>query len=127
MEKSALMMIARTVGKPFFVDEATTNRSRPSVARLCVEYDCQKPPLDHVWIMSHDRETKAMTEGFSQRVEFSKLPDYCFHCCHVGHAVTECMVLGNKPDPTKEKNYNHHGPRSFQRNILQTKIRDLKD
>ncbi|EOY08581.1 Uncharacterized protein TCM_023221 [Theobroma cacao] len=66
-EKSALMMIARTVDKPFFVDEATANRSRPSVARVCVEYDCQKPPLDHVWIVSHDRETKAMTGGFSQK------------------------------------------------------------
>ncbi|EOY02236.1 Uncharacterized protein TCM_011923 [Theobroma cacao] len=102
-EKSALMMVARTVGKPLFVDEATANRSRPSVARVCVEYDCQKPPLDHVWIVSRNRKTETMTGGLSQRVEFAKLPEYCQHCCHVGHAVTECMVLGNKPVSTKPK------------------------
>ncbi|WRX14697.1 Reverse transcriptase domain - like 10 [Theobroma cacao] len=111
-EKSALMMVAKTVGNPLFVDEATANRSRPSVARVCVEYDCQKPPLDHVWIVSRDRKTETMTGGLSQRVEFAKLPEYCRHCCHVGHAITECMVLGNKPVGTKTKKLQQ--PRSEQ-------------
>ncbi|EOX96782.1 Uncharacterized protein TCM_005953 [Theobroma cacao] len=102
-DKSALMMVARTVGKPLFVDEATANRICPSVARVCVEYDCQKPPLDHIWIVSRNRKTETMTGGLSQRVEFAKLPKYCRHYCHVGHAMTECMVLGNKPASTKPK------------------------
>ncbi|WRX29353.1 Reverse transcriptase domain - like 10 [Theobroma cacao] len=97
-ERSALMMIAKTVGKPLFVDEATTNGSRPSVARVCVEYDCQKPPLDHVWIVSRDRKSGVITGGFAQQVEFAKLPNYCSHCCHVGHDVSVCMVLGRKPE-----------------------------
>ncbi|EOY32240.1 Uncharacterized protein TCM_039863 [Theobroma cacao] len=37
-EKSALMLIAKTVGKPLYVDEATTNGSRSSVARVYVEF-----------------------------------------------------------------------------------------
>ncbi|EOY31586.1 Uncharacterized protein TCM_038530 [Theobroma cacao] len=62
-EKSALLLIAKTVGKPLFVDEATTRGSRPSVAR---------------------------------KVEFSPMPDYCFHCFHVDHKEADCIVLENK-------------------------------
>lgn len=36
-EKLALLLIAKTVEKPLFIDEATVNGSRPSVARVCVE------------------------------------------------------------------------------------------
>ncbi|EOY17514.1 Uncharacterized protein TCM_042330 [Theobroma cacao] len=79
-EKSALLLIAKTVGKPLFVDEATANGSRPSVARVCIEYDCRRPPID-------------------QRVEFSQMPAYCDHCCHVGHKEIDCIVLGNKDKP----------------------------
>ncbi|EOY25449.1 Uncharacterized protein TCM_016755 [Theobroma cacao] len=25
------------------------------------------------------------------------MPDYCLHCCHVGHKDVHCIVLGNKP------------------------------
>ncbi|XP_021300513.1 uncharacterized protein LOC110428915, partial [Herrania umbratica] len=99
-EKSTLLMIAKTVGRPFFVVEATANGLWPSVARVCVEYDCQKPPLDQVWIVTRDRRTGYITGGFTQKVEFSKLPPYCTHCCHVGHEISACMVLGNKPQST---------------------------
>ncbi|EOY26436.1 Uncharacterized protein TCM_028053 [Theobroma cacao] len=92
------MMIAMTVGKPLFIEEATTNGSHPIMAHVCVEYYYQKAPLYHVWIVSRDRKTGAMIGGFSQRVEFSKLLDYCIHCLHVGHSISICMVLGNKPE-----------------------------
>ncbi|EOY25448.1 Uncharacterized protein TCM_016754 [Theobroma cacao] len=103
-EKSALMIIAKAVGKLLFADEATANGSRPSVARVCVEYDCQKQPLDHIWIVSRDQKTRAAVGGFTQRENFSKLPDYCSHCGHVGHAISECIVLGNRPDKSGVKN-----------------------
>ncbi|EOY20357.1 Uncharacterized protein TCM_045949 [Theobroma cacao] len=32
-EKAALLLIAKTIGKPLYVDEATANGSRPSVTR----------------------------------------------------------------------------------------------
>lgn len=95
-EKLALLMIAKTVGRLLFVDEATANGSRPSIAWVCVEYDCQKPPLDHIWIVTRDRQTGIVTGGFVQKVEFSKLPAYCTHCSHVGHDFAACIVLGNK-------------------------------
>ncbi|EOY25454.1 Uncharacterized protein TCM_026877 [Theobroma cacao] len=98
-EKSALLLIAKTVGKPLFVDEATANGSRPSVARVCIEYDCRKPPIDQVWIVVQNRETGTVTSGYPQKVEFSQMPAYCDHCCHVGHKEIDCIVLGNKDKP----------------------------
>ncbi|EOY14356.1 Uncharacterized protein TCM_033752 [Theobroma cacao] len=95
-EKSALLLIAKTVGKPLFVDEATANGSRPSVARVCIEYDCRRSPIDQVWIVVQNRETGTVTSGYPQRVEFSQMPAYCDHCCHVGHKEIDCIVLGNK-------------------------------
>ncbi|WRX28304.1 protein of unknown function DUF4283 - like 10 [Theobroma cacao] len=70
-EKSALMMISKTVSKPLFVDEAMANGSRPSVARVCVEYDYQKPPLDHVWILQRTQELKSVEKG-EERVSVPK-------------------------------------------------------
>ncbi|EOY02235.1 Uncharacterized protein TCM_011922 [Theobroma cacao] len=94
-EKFALLLIAKTIGRPLFVDEATAKGSRPSVARVCAEYDCRKPPINQVWIVTQKRETGTVTNGYAQKVEFSQMPAYCDHCCHVGHNETNCLVLGN--------------------------------
>lgn len=95
------------VGRPLMVDEATANGTRPSVTRVCVEYDCQKLPIDHVWIVTRDRQTGAVTGGYMQKVKFARLSEYCSHCCHVGHGVSTCMVMGyrleKRPQPTKKK------------------------
>ncbi|EOY03450.1 Uncharacterized protein TCM_018528 [Theobroma cacao] len=61
-EKLVLLLVAKIVGKPLFVDEATTKGSRPSVARICVEYDCRKLPVDQVWIVIQNRETGEVTK-----------------------------------------------------------------
>ncbi|EOX99268.1 Uncharacterized protein TCM_007878 [Theobroma cacao] len=26
------------------------------------------------------------------------MPDYCTHCCHVGHDISGCLVIGNKQE-----------------------------
>lgn len=105
-EKSALLLIAKIVGKPLYVDEATANGSRPSVARVCIEYDCRQPLVEEVWIVIRNRETGAVTGGYSQRVDFSRLSDYCNHCFHVGHKESECLVLGNRSSNKKSSEKN---------------------
>lgn len=97
-EKSALLVIAKTVGRPLLADEATANGTRPSVAWVCVEYDCQKPPIEQVWIVTRDRQIGSVMGGYMQKVEFARLPEYCTHCCHVGHGITSCMVMGYRPE-----------------------------
>ncbi|EOY02243.1 Uncharacterized protein TCM_016768 [Theobroma cacao] len=106
-EKFALLVIAKTVGRPLMVDEATAKGTRPSVARVCIEYDCQKPPIDQVWIVTRDRKTGSVIGGYMQKVDFAKLLEYCSHCCHVGHGVSTCIMLGHRPEkrlqPTKTR------------------------
>ncbi|EOY31737.1 Uncharacterized protein TCM_038853 [Theobroma cacao] len=94
--RQAFSGIAKTVGKPLFVDDATVNGSCPSVAWVCVEYDCRKSPVKEVWIMIRNREIGAVRGGYSQRVEFAQMLDYCGYYYHVGHKENECIVLGNK-------------------------------
>ncbi|XP_017974487.1 PREDICTED: uncharacterized protein LOC108661565 [Theobroma cacao] len=95
-EKSTLLLIAKTMGKPLFIDEVTDNGSRPSVARVCVEYYCKNAPVEEVWIVIKYQVTRAIIRGYAQRVEFSKRLDYCEHYCHVGHLTSTCLVLGNR-------------------------------
>ncbi|EOY16992.1 Uncharacterized protein TCM_036083 [Theobroma cacao] len=69
-EKSALLLIAKAIGNPLCIDETTANGTRPSVARVCIEYDCLKPPVDSVWIVVSKRGSKDMSGGYLQKVEF---------------------------------------------------------
>nr|XP_027075879.1 uncharacterized protein LOC113699724 [Coffea arabica] len=48
-DKHSLFSILAPVRKPLFVDSATTARTRPSVARSCVEIDLLKPIYQRVW------------------------------------------------------------------------------
>ncbi|EOY19201.1 Uncharacterized protein TCM_044158 [Theobroma cacao] len=101
-EKSALSAIVKTVGRPLMVDEATANGTRPSVARVCVEFDCQQPPIDQVWIVTRNRQSGSVMGGYMQKVEFARLSEFCTHCSHVGHGVSSCMVIGNRPEKNKQ-------------------------
>ncbi|EOY29076.1 Uncharacterized protein TCM_030494 [Theobroma cacao] len=100
-EKSALLMIAKAIGNPLYIDEATANGTRPSVARVCIEYDCLKPPVDSVWIVVSKRGSEDMSGGYLQKVEFAPMPEYCNHCCHVGHNVSKCLILGSRSNTHK--------------------------
>ncbi|EOY19056.1 Uncharacterized protein TCM_043721 [Theobroma cacao] len=101
-EKSALLLIAKAIGNPLWIDEATANGTRPSVARVCIEYDCLKLPVDSVWIVVSKRGSKDMLGGYLQKVEFSPMSEYCNHCCHVGHSVSECLIVGTKSTTHKQ-------------------------
>ncbi|EOY00234.1 Uncharacterized protein TCM_010045 [Theobroma cacao] len=77
-------------------NEERSLQSRPSVARIYVEYNCWKTPLDHVWIVVKNRNIGVVIGRYAQHVKFSKMLDNCDHCCHVGHSQSVCLVMGNK-------------------------------
>ncbi|KAI0513597.1 hypothetical protein KFK09_009624 [Dendrobium nobile] len=72
-------------GRPLQTDQATANRSRPSVARVLVEIDITKKHPKEIWIGSDKF-------GYLQKVEYEKVPDFCLHCKVHGHAIQECFV-----------------------------------
>ena len=48
--KDALYSIAATIGKPLWIDHATASVSRPTVARVLIEYGIFRPLLKRLWI-----------------------------------------------------------------------------
>ncbi|XP_071909867.1 uncharacterized protein [Coffea arabica] len=72
------------IGRPLFLDSATTAGTRPSVARVCVEVDVVKPVVLRVWV-AIEGET-----DFWQRIVTKDMPSYCSICCRLGHSLEEC-------------------------------------
>ncbi|KAL9448768.1 hypothetical protein AB3S75_016132 [Citrus x aurantiifolia] len=83
--KAALYSIAAAIGTPLRVDNATASGTRPSVARILVEYDISQPLLPRIWIGEGD-------SGFWQDVLFEKVPAYCSACRHLGHSSESCFI-----------------------------------
>lgn len=85
--KDALFSIASLVGHPLRCDAATARLTRPSVARVQLEIDLQRPFPSRVWIGTGDQK------GFWQRIEpDEELQKYCSHCYHVGHDEIGCRI-----------------------------------
>jgi hypothetical protein len=92
-DKSALFAIAKTIGLPLRIDEATSDLRRPSEARVCVEVDLECKLPDRVWI---EREKWG---GYWQPVVYDKVPDFCFRCRHFGHMDIKCPSSAHSPPP----------------------------
>ncbi|KAG6491485.1 hypothetical protein ZIOFF_052836 [Zingiber officinale] len=90
--KNCVFSMARIVGCPIKIDEATADGSRLFMARACVEIDLLKPRVEQFLIGIGD-------EHRLQRVVYERTPEYCQYCRHLGHAEADCYVAGNKPRP----------------------------
>ncbi|EOY26461.1 Uncharacterized protein TCM_028132 [Theobroma cacao] len=111
-EKSALFVIAKIMGRLLMVDKAIANGTRPSMMRIYVEYNCPKPLVDQVWIVTRDRKTEDVTKGFMQKVEFARPSEYCTHAVMWDTAFrldNACNVTMRKQ---KKKKKGHPGERS---------------
>ncbi|KAG6491488.1 hypothetical protein ZIOFF_052839 [Zingiber officinale] len=90
--KNCVFSMARIVGCPIKIDEATADGSRLFMARACVEIDLLKPRVEQFLIGIGE-------EHRMQRVVYERTPEYCQYCRHLGHAEADCYVAGNKPRP----------------------------
>ncbi|VFQ77310.1 unnamed protein product [Cuscuta campestris] len=83
-EAKALHCIARSIGNPLMMDASTTTKTRPSVARFCVEIDVSKELPKKIWI-----DNGGM--GFFQDISYENVPDYCCQCRKSGHLTGNCF------------------------------------
>ncbi|KAL0915743.1 hypothetical protein M5K25_013197 [Dendrobium thyrsiflorum] len=90
-----LFALASFFGRPLQTDQATSNLSRPSVARVLVEVDVSKKYPKEIWIGSE-------LNGYYQKVELENLPIFCSHCKMHGHIVAECYALHPNLRKTKQ-------------------------
>ncbi|VFQ85175.1 unnamed protein product [Cuscuta campestris] len=100
----ALHAIAKIFGKPLMLDAATSSRSRPSVARFCVELD-----------VSGDLPTKFFLDngnkGLWQLVHYEQVPQFCTDCRKTGHKAGECQQAKNMtPKPSQDTPQTNAGP-----------------
>ncbi|KAI0496673.1 hypothetical protein KFK09_022997 [Dendrobium nobile] len=66
---NVLHALGSIFGRPLQTDQATTSRSRPSVARILVEIDITKNHPKEVWIGSENA-------GYMQKVDFENIPNF---------------------------------------------------
>ncbi|XP_041999839.1 uncharacterized protein LOC121749325 [Salvia splendens] len=100
-EKSALFAIGGMLGTYIQIGHATATQTRLSYARICVEIDISKPPIEEIIVDMMGRE-------MVQKIIWDKIPMYCRECRHVGHASSTCYANGKREKPMK---WDYHTPR----------------
>ncbi|KAL0300009.1 UNVERIFIED_CONTAM: hypothetical protein Scaly_3063100 [Sesamum calycinum] len=87
-EKNALFTLATKIGKPLRMDEPTANLSRPDLARVYVEIDVTSPKVQAVHFQIEGKT-------YRQQVIYENYPPYCTSCNHLGHEITNCILIHN--------------------------------
>ncbi|KAB5551438.1 hypothetical protein DKX38_008749 [Salix brachista] len=111
-EGSALLNLAKSLGPPIQMDEATAKGTRPSKARVCIEFDCLVEPPTKIWVQVRSRESGKNLSGYWQPVNFEKMPAYCTKCSHVGHHMVNCMLLDNNVKPRQPPKHVETAPKT---------------
>ncbi|KAI0529727.1 hypothetical protein KFK09_002284 [Dendrobium nobile] len=89
-----LFGMASVFGRPLQTDQAMSSLSRPSVARVLVEFDVTKKYPHEIWLGTE-------VNGYFQKIEIENLPIFCSHCKMHGPAINECFQL--HPNLRKKK------------------------
>ncbi|KAK4707459.1 hypothetical protein R3W88_033006 [Solanum pinnatisectum] len=77
------------IGKALYLDSATMQKTRGSVAKVRVQIDITKNRPQHVWLGFSEKDP---TIGKWQIIEFEDVPLYCLYCKHQGHSLGECPM-----------------------------------
>ncbi|KAF5445102.1 hypothetical protein F2P56_034180 [Juglans regia] len=80
-----LQSFANRFGKFLGTDNATLYRTRATGARLCVEVDLQKDPIEGFPLVVGQKQSW-------QKVIYEKRGFYCKKCCRQGHTKVVCRV-----------------------------------
>ncbi|KAK4369668.1 hypothetical protein RND71_009143 [Anisodus tanguticus] len=98
--ESTLFSLAAAVGSPIAIDAATLNKTRPSCARVKVEFDLLKNHPQHVVIQVGEGD--GITTEL-QKIRYDFKPKYCTNCKLQGHDVDGCWNLKPALRPEKAK------------------------
>ncbi|KAK4346139.1 hypothetical protein RND71_036315 [Anisodus tanguticus] len=98
--ESTLFSLAAAMGSPIAIDAATLNKTRPSCARVKVEFDLLKSHPPHVVIQVGEGD--GITTEL-QKIRYDFKPKYCTNCKLQGHDVDGCWNLKPALRPEKAK------------------------
>ncbi|XP_060202736.1 uncharacterized protein LOC132631154 [Lycium barbarum] len=97
-----IKQIVAPLGTPLMMDQATENRTRPSMAKVRVEIDLTKPKINSLWIGTEDESYPH--KGFTQKLEYENPPKFCIHCRMLGHSIAQCRRVEKKKKEEKAGN-----------------------
>ncbi|KAK9266738.1 hypothetical protein L1049_027276 [Liquidambar formosana] len=80
-----LAAIARGIGTPLKIDDATRMRKFGYYARVLVDIDLSNPLLDTLWVERQDY-------GFNVDLFYENLPHFCACCKSIGHLAANCRI-----------------------------------
>ncbi|KAH0652709.1 hypothetical protein KY289_030387 [Solanum tuberosum] len=89
------------IGKALYLDSATMQKTRGSVAKVRVQIDITKERPQHVWLGFSEKDPNL---GKWQIIEYEDVPSYCIYCKHQGHVLGECPQK-EKDDATKKNKH----------------------
>lgn len=80
----ALYEIAKLIGNPLRMDQATAHRSVLTKAKVCIEVDASSAPPKSIVV-------EAGGVMHSIEVVYDDYPKYCSHCTKLGHELASCF------------------------------------
>ncbi|KAG5599097.1 hypothetical protein H5410_030467 [Solanum commersonii] len=83
-----------------YLDTASIQKTRGSVARVKVQIDLTKERPPHVWIGLNE---EYLNIGRWQTIEYEHIPDYCMYCKHQGHLLHVCTIKQRDEEFKKTK------------------------
>lgn len=83
-----IFAIARGIGVPLSLDDATSNRVLGHFARVLVDVDLAQPLRDRIMV-----ERKGF--AFLVDIQYERLPNFCSFCKMIGHASDKCKRKQN--------------------------------
>ncbi|KAG5580583.1 hypothetical protein H5410_051210 [Solanum commersonii] len=86
-----MRQIVASIGIPLGLDVATTDKTRPSLAKVCVEVNLLKKLPDQIWVGLEDEGIPL--KGYYHKIEYENILKYYKHCKKLGHNVMNCRVL----------------------------------
>ncbi|KAG5606966.1 hypothetical protein H5410_028458 [Solanum commersonii] len=89
--KEAIFSLTTVVGKPLQVDMATTNKTRPSCARVKVEVDMLKELPKRINVGIKKKTGEVISKWI--QIKYDYLPKYCCTCKLQGHNEDDCYML----------------------------------
>ncbi|PHT59573.1 hypothetical protein CQW23_01936 [Capsicum baccatum] len=87
--KEFISALLSPVGKMLYLDTASIQKTRGSMAKVRFQINLTEELPPHIWI-GFDKND--LTVGKWQAIHYENIPAYCSYCKHQGHLVHACNV-----------------------------------
>ncbi|KAH0764805.1 hypothetical protein KY285_000676 [Solanum tuberosum] len=104
--KEIVTALLSPIGEVLYLDTATTQKTRGSLARARMKVDLTQVRRPRIWI-GYDEED--INIGRWQAVLYESVPDYCTYCKHQGHLIHVCTIKKRDEDQRKRREQEAEG------------------